>query len=300
MHLRTRPLKDTFGLEVLDVDLTNLDDETFDAIYKLWQQEPLLLFRRQSLTEGEHVAYSRRFGDLDILVRDDMLSPKHPEIIYITGLKREDGTPLGGLGSYEVYWHHDQIYRQRPASGSIFYALEMPENDGRTSWCNTKLAYDTLPDDLRQQIEGRRATAKYALKAESSTQRDLAKDAATMKKIHDRTPPAPHDMVLINPVTGEKSIYFDPNKTIAIDGMSEAKTRELVDALTGHILQERFIYTQTWRNGDVMMWDNARLWHRREAFDQTLPRLAKRTTIFLRGKDFAVPEPGLESGAKVA
>ena len=135
MQLRTRPLKETFGLEVLDVDLSDLGEATFDAIYKLWQREPLLLFRRQSLSERQQVEYSKRFGDLDVLVRDDMISPKHPEIIYITGLKREDGTPLGGLGTYEIYWHHDQIYRQRPASGSVFYAVEMPENDGRTSYC---------------------------------------------------------------------------------------------------------------------------------------------------------------------
>jgi hypothetical protein len=93
MQLRTRPLTDTFGLEILDVDLSDLTDETFDAIYKLWQQEPLLLLRRQSLSEKQQVEYSRRFGEMDIIVRDDMLSPDNPEIIYITNLKRPDGTP---------------------------------------------------------------------------------------------------------------------------------------------------------------------------------------------------------------
>ena len=124
MTLQTRSLKETFGLEILDVDLANLDDNTFEAIYKCWQDEPLLLFRRQSLSEREQVEYSKRFGDLDVLVRDDMLSPLHPEIIYITALRRPDGTPMGGLGTYEIYWHHDQIYRERPASGSVFYAVD--------------------------------------------------------------------------------------------------------------------------------------------------------------------------------
>ena len=159
MELRTRPLKDGFGLEVLDVDLANLDEATFDAIYALWQRDPLLLLRRQSLTEGEHLEFSRGFGDLDIIVRKDMQSPQNPEIIYITSLSRPDGTPLGGLGSYELYWHHDQIYRERPASGSIFYALEVPEDDGRTSFCNTKLGFASLPDNLLKQLDGRRPTA---------------------------------------------------------------------------------------------------------------------------------------------
>lgn len=291
MKLRTRPLKDTFGVEVLDVDVSDLDDETFDAIYKLWQQEPLLLLRRQSLSERQQVEYSKRFGDLDVLVRDDMISPTHPEIIYITALKRPDGTPLGGLGTYEVYWHHDQIYRQRPASGSIFYAVEMPEGEGQTSYCNTKLGYESLPDNLSKQLEGRRATAKYAMKAESSTQRDFKNKPDVMKKIDDLTPPATHNIILENPATGQKSIYLDPNKTLFIEGLSEDESKELIGAVSQHMLQDKFVYTHTWRNGDVVMWDNARLWHRREAFDPQLPRFARRTTIFLRPQDFAVPEP---------
>ncbi|MAN79636.1 MAG: taurine dioxygenase [Rhodospirillaceae bacterium] len=291
MQLRTRPLTDTFGLEILDVDLSDLNDETFDAIYKLWQQEPLLLLRRQSLSESEQVAYSRRFGEMDIIVRDDMLSPDNPEVIYITNLKRPDGTPLGGLGNYEVYWHHDQIYRLRPASGSIFYAAEMPENEGSTSYCNTRLGYETLPDNLRKAIEGRRATAKYADRKDSTTILDLGDNAEEMKKIHARTPAATHDIVLENPATGQKSLYIDPNKTVAIDGLEEAESKELLEALTQHMLQDKFVYTHSWRNGDVVMWDNARLWHRREAFDMSKPRFARRTTIFLRPEDFAVPEP---------
>jgi len=293
MTIRTRPLKDTFGQEVLDVDLSDLDEATFDEIYKLWQQEPLLLFRRQSLSERQQVEYSKRFGDLDILVRDDMLSKIHPEIIYITALKRADGIPLGGLGTQEIYWHHDQIYRQRPASGSVFYAVEMPEDEGQTSWCNTKLGYDTMPDNLRNQLEGRRATAKYGMKAESTTQRDFANDPETLKKINEKTPPATHDIILENPATGQKSVYLDPNKTLRIEDLSDEESQELIEAVNQHMLQDKFIYTHTWRNGDVIMWDNARLWHRREKFDATLPRFARRTTIFLRPEDFAVPEPGL-------
>lgn len=293
MELNTRPLKDTYGVEVLDVDLSDIDDGTFDAIYRLWQEEPLLLFRRQSLSERQQVAYSKRFGDLDILVRDDMLSPDYPEIIYITSLQRPDGTPLGGLGAYEVYWHHDQIYRERPASGSIFYAVEMPEGEGRTSFCNTKLGYDAMSDDLRRRLDGRRATAKYGMKKNSSTRRDFAGRPEEMKKIEERTPAATHDIVLENPATGQKSVYLDPNKTLAIEGLEDDETRELIDAVNAHMLQDRFVYTHEWRNGDVVMWDNARLWHQREAFDVSRPRFARRTTIFLRPEDFAVPEPGL-------
>jgi taurine dioxygenase len=298
MPLKTRPLTDTFGQEVLDVDLSDLDDATFDEIYKLWQQDPVLLFRRQSFSERQQVEYSKRFGELDILVRDDMISPQHPEIIYITALRRPDGTPLGGLGTQEIYWHHDQIYRQRPASGSVFYAVEMPEGEGQTSFCNTSLGLERMPDNLRKQLEGRRATAKYGLKAESTTQRDLGKDPEAMKKINEKTPPATHDIVLENPATGQKSFYLDPNKTLRIEGVSEQESKELIDTVYQFMLQQDdLIYSHNWRNGDGVMWDNARVWHRREQFDATKPRFARRTTIFLRPDDFAVPEPDLARGA---
>ena len=292
MNLKTRPLQDNFGLEVLDVDLANLDDATFAAIYKLWQQDPLVLFRRQSLTESELVGYSKRFGDLDLIVRADMHSPLNPEVIYITGLKRPDGTPLGGLGTYELHWHHDQVYRERPASGSIFQAAEVPENDGRTSWCNTALALKAMPADLRVQIDGKRATAKYGYKPNASFQRDFADDSK-VQEIHDKTPAATHDIILTNPATGQQSIFLDPNKTCAIDGMPEEETQALLKKVFDHVLQNDFIYTHSWRNGDVVMWDNSRLLHRRDPFNEKLPRFAKRTTIFLRPADFAVPEPGL-------
>ena len=294
MSLRTQPLQENFGIEVLDVDLSHINDDTFDEIYQLWQQDPLLLFRRQSLTESVQVDFSRRFGDLDQIVRDDMHSPLNPEIIYITSLLRPDATPLGGLGAYEVRWHHDQVYRQRPASGSIFYGIEMPEGGGRTSWANTALAYDNLSENLAARIEGAQATCKYGRKVDqnASIRRDFVDDPDRLKVIDERTPPATHNVVLENPITGAKSIYFDPNKTIVFEGMSEDETQDLVTALSDHIVQDKFVYTHEWRNGDVVMWDNARLWHRREAFDESLPRLAKRTTIFLHEENFAVPEPG--------
>src|SRR3546814_7079 len=263
-------------MEVLDVDLAHLDERTLDAIYRLWRKDPIILFRRQSLTKGELVAYSDGFGELEHLVRKDMYSPLHPEVIYITGLKRPDGSALGGLGTYEVHWHHDQIYRQRPATGSIFYATEMPEGTGRTSWCNTALSYAALPDDLRARVEGRKSISKYGLKASHSFQRDF-KDNKQVQAIHDKTPPAAHPMVLENPATGQRSLYIDPNKFCGIEGMAEAEARALADELFKHMLRDDFIYTHNWRTGDVILWDNARLWHRRAPDDKGPPRFAKRS-----------------------
>lgn len=286
--LQTRPLGATLGLEVLDVDLSAIDDATFEALRALWQAHPLLFLRRQALLEDELVGFSRRFGELDILVRDDMFSPTHPEVIYITNLKAESGRALGGLGSYEMNWHTDQIYRQRPPTGSIFYAVEMPVGGPQTWWCDTSAAYEALPDALRTELLGLRATCKYGNRPEDGYQRDVTDDAGR-SRIESQTPPATHPMVLTHPVTRRRSLYFDPRKTIGIEGMEPERALALIRELAQHLGRPEFVYRHDWRPGDVVFWDNARLLHRRDGFDAKLPRFAKRTTIHLPPEQFPVP-----------
>lgn len=290
MTIATCALHHDFGLELLDVDLAHVDDATFDDIYALWRREPLLLLRRQCLTERELVQFSARFGELDILVRDDLLSRANPQVIYVTNLKRDDGTPLGGLGSYELNWHHDQIYRQRPPTGSIFLAVEVPEGQAQTSWCATAKTFDALPDELRATVAKLRGVSKYGLRPDAGFQRDL-KDAATVQAVHDATPPATHPMVLRDPATGAGSLYVDPKKVMGIEGLDDAEANVILDELLPRLVRNEYVYTHSWRPGDVVMWDNARLMHRRDAFDAQLPRLAKRTTIHLNPEHFAVPAP---------
>jgi taurine dioxygenase len=304
MQFKTRPLQENFGLEVLDADLARVDDESFEAIRSLWQQDPLLLFRRQNPTDDEFINFSRRFGKIDVVIGGSRPSKKNPELLYISNLFSGDGSLVGGLGSHELVWHTDQIYREQPASGSIFYGVEMPSDIGKTSFCNTALAYDTLPDSLRAQVQGKRATCRYgaAEPLASFMQKNTGKtfhryinSKKEAKSIEDRTPPVTHDIVLESKATGQRSLYISPNHTVAIEGLSQTEGRALIDALLAHTLQDQFIHTHEWRNGDVIFWDNARLLHHRDAFDVDVPRFAKRTTVFLDPEHFAVPEPALQA-----
>lgn len=283
MKLNTRPLSDSFGLEVLDVNLAELDDSTFAALLAMWQENPLLLLRRQAITESELVTFSRRFGELDVLVREDLQSPSHPEVIYVTNMKKEGGERLGGLGSYELNWHTDQSYREKPATGSIFFAVEMPEGVAETSWCNTELSHAALPPELQEELQGLKGVTKY-----KNFERDI-KDPAKLKEIHDLTPAVAHPMVLTHPGNGRKSLYIDISKTYEIEGLPPQRSEALLKELKAVMTRPEFIYTHSWRPCDVMMWDNSRLCHRRDSYDAQLPRLAKRTTIHMRPELFPVP-----------
>ena len=309
MALKTRKLKANLGTEILDVDLASVNYAGFEAIRAAWQRDPVILLRRQSLTETELIAFSRWFGELDLeVIRDvntseDVLDDRVPELFFVSNLHFADGRKVGGLSNDEIVWHTDQIFRKRPASGSIFYGIEMPSNTGKTSFCNMARAYETLTTDLRRQVEGKRSVCKYGTKWPLSSfmrhnvDKNFRREATSSTEIEEidrRTPEATHEIVLENEATGERSLYLSPNHTAAIEGLAYEEAAALFDALFEHAVQPDNIYTHEWRNGDVLMWDNARLLHRREAFEAGIPRLAKRTTVYMDPPYFAVPQAVLD------
>ena len=122
----TRSLGASFGAEVLEFQLSRTPStENIAAIREMWAEHKLLLLRNQSFDEAALVGFSRQFGDLEIHVREEYLSPEHPEILYVSNIER-DGRRIGILSDSEVGWHYDQIYLPKPAVGSLLMADTLP------------------------------------------------------------------------------------------------------------------------------------------------------------------------------
>lgn len=274
---------ESFGQEALDFDIAKADSQAQKAILQLWSQQPLVLIRNQLLSEQQLMNFSRLFGELECVVRKDIHSPYNPEVVFVSNLYLEDGTNIGALGSYELRWHTDQSYRTRPATGAVFFAIEVPPEGGNTRWVDTRAAWRELDEETRELIEGRRGLFAYQMYDTDIT------EEPEVQSIRERTPDACHPLVLSHPRSGEKSLYFDPTQTYGIEGMDAEQSNALVERLRSHITQPHFIAEHQWRMGDVMLWDNARLLHTRRNFDPHFPRLAKRTTIFLDQRWFPVP-----------
>ena len=283
MSLSTRPLTPTFGLEILDVDLRQPTDNMIAEIDALWVKHPVLLLRNQLLDEVQQIAFSKRFGEINIHVRTDIRSRSHPEVVMVSNLRLENGDNIGALASGEAKWHTDSCYKSKPDTGSILYALEVPEDGGKTAWANLQLAYETLPDATKTKLEGKRGEYAYNI-----FNVDITKDN-DIKDIRTITPDVKHPMVLKQPVSERKGLYFDPLQTYGIEDMDVSESRPLLDELTAHITQPNFIFKHRWRRGDIVLWDNCRVLHRREPFDPMVPRLMKRTTIFLPPERYPVP-----------
>jgi taurine dioxygenase len=284
MTHRIDPIDGSFACEVHGVSLWRpLDDTTVADIAAFWSSRGVLVFRRQSLSEAELVAFSRRFGDPDVIVRTDWQAAT-PEVLQISNMKDSAGRSIGGLGAGELGWHTDQSYVADPATGSVLYMVEMPRDGGRTYWANLQLAYDALPEKTKSQIEGLNAVYDYV--ARQSTYDD---EPEMSEELRRKTPPVTHPVVNRHPVTGRKSLYLDPTTSVGIAELPGAPGRELLDELNAHATQPEFVYAHKWQIGDVVMWDNGFLLHRRDPFDGSQNRLLKRTTLRLSPAHHIVP-----------
>lgn len=276
-----RPLTPTFGAEVIGCQIEeNPSPELIEAVKGLWARYKILLFRDQSITEASLVDFSRRFGELEIHVRTEFLSPENPEILYISN-KKEGGKTIGILADTEVGWHYDQIYLPRPAVGSLLAAHTLPASGGNTEFADMTAAFEALPESVRNRLDGAEAIQSYEAFNNSYS-------VPTSEEQKKRSPDIRQPVVRTHPVTGQKAIYICPGMTTEIVGWDKAESDEMLDYLFDWCVQPRFVYSHQWRDNDALLWDNACTMHRRDPFDQNQMRLMKRTTI-RPAEELAVP-----------
>jgi taurine dioxygenase len=290
MPLETRPLDNSFACEVIGLHLWEaLAEETVDELRALWAYHPVLVFRRQALSENELADFSALFGPLERTVRTDWASPVRPEVTLISNLKDAQAQPIGGLGDGEIQWHSDQSYMLNPATGAMLYALELPPEGGTTSWVNLSAAYAGLPERLKRAVEGRRAVFSYVKRLAGYQ----GADRVISEEARRKTPPITHPLVHTHPVTGSKALYLDSTTTTGIDGMDDSAGSALLEEIYAFATRSQFVYRHDWQVGDAVLWDNGFTMHRREPFDPLARRLLKRTTMFLSGDRHIVPEGSL-------
>lgn len=123
------------------------------SMLEAYRESGVLVFRRQSLSEDELVAFGRLVGAPSIYAETSWLSNK-PEVIILSNLLSSDGSMLGGLSNNRLDWHADQSYYAEPVTGCFLYGVELPAEGGETSWASLYSAYETLPVELRSVVDG--------------------------------------------------------------------------------------------------------------------------------------------------
>ncbi len=285
MALTVKSVNNSFVKEVQGLSLwSDLHYEEVDELEDLWSTHGVVVFRRQALSEDELLAFGRRFGELEAVVRQDWTAAGRPEVVRISNMRNEAGERIGGLGSNELAWRSDQSYMADPATGAMLYMVEMPHTGGNTYWANLQLAYDALPQEMKACLEDVCAIFSYAKR-----QAGYQEEKPLAQSIRQQTPDVVHPIVNVHPLTGAKSLYLDPSTTSGIVGMSDSEGQQLLDDLTAHATQPEFVYRHDWQIGDLIMWDNGLVLHRRDPFDTAQNRLLKRTTVRLSPERHILP-----------
>jgi len=276
MTIEVVPSGCRLGADVRGVDLRKpLAAGDADAVRAAWYEHLVLRFRGPPLGDEELIAFSRTFGALDrsALSGVGRYADVLPEITVVSNIV-VDGKPIGSLGAGEALWHTDSSCEPAPPDGSVLHALEIPPQGGNTQFCNMYDAYDRLPASIKDAIHGRKAVHDNAYTAAGG----LRVGKTPVADVR-RTQGAHHPLVRTHPITGRKALYLGRRRNSYIIGMEVEASERLLDELWSYAVDPAGVWTQVWEVGDVVLWDNRAVMHRRDEFDPDSRRLLHRTQI---------------------
>ena len=239
--LDVRPMTPAIGAEIHGVDLGAADiAASIPAIRGALLKHGVIFFRDQNLTQEQHIAFARHFGELEIHPATPE-SQENPEVLRIAHGPKSRGK--------ENNWHSDVTWREKPSLGSILLAREVPDCGGDTLFANMHLAYERLSDQMKRFCEG--------LTAVHDISRVFAKRLGkSTEELHEQYPPMRHPVIRTHPETGERAIYVNTGFTSHIEGLSKEESSWLLDHLYKTAWDVEIQCRFRWQPGSVAFWDN--------------------------------------------
>jgi taurine dioxygenase len=245
-RIEVRPCNASIGAELGGVQLANVDDETFKEIEQAFYDYKVVFFRDQQLDAASHLAFARRFGDLE---EHPFLPPSGDDSALVRFEKSEE------VKGVENQWHTDVSWRERPALGSLLRAIEVPPYGGDTLFADMVAAYEGLPEELRERIDGLEAIHDFSFSF------GRALDEETRKQRQREFPPVAHPLVRTHPVTGKKALYACKIFTSHIVGLPEDESRALLERLYDEATVPEYQCRFHWEANSVALWDNRSVQH---------------------------------------
>ena len=268
----------SLGGEIVDLDISNkLTQDQINFINQSWDERLVLVFKKQNLDDPRLIDFSKNFGELDPPGPNPYgitFLPEFPEINVISNVKNEQGTPIGNLGDGEAVWHADMTYLELPPKAGILYALEVPENQGNTHFANMTLAYSDLSDAIKEKIDG-----KILIHDSAHNSAGMLRKGYSEVDNPTETPGARHPMVITDQNTNKKLLFLGRRPHAYIVGLEIEESENLLDEIWKHATQEKYTWTQKWEKGDLLMWKNLNVLHKRDAFDPNTRRVMHRTQL---------------------
>ena len=278
-RLQVKRLNPALGAEVRGFDLRKpLDAETSAELRAAWMDNLVLVFPGQPLTDAEHVAFTRHFGEPEIFHQKIIKSERVPEIFRVANVGEDDrllpptDLVVRQLSSAQM-WHTDSSYRPVPSMGSLLRGLEVVREGGETLFTNMYLVWERLPERLKRQVEGRRARHNFEYI------RVLRGLPPVSEEERRAMPPVWQPMTRRHPVTGRVSLYISVIYNDEVEGMSPDEAKRFVGELAEFAGRPEFVYRHRWSPDDMVLWDNRCTMHQVTPYDPAKRRVMHRTTI---------------------
>ncbi len=284
MAMETRPLSPSFAAEIAGTDLSRpIDAVTIDAIWSAIDRYAVVIFRDQRLTDAQLRDFAARFGPLEIgraAARGGQRRLAIPQIGDISNLdednrvrRLDDRRRLDSLGNR--LWHTDASYMPVPVVLGMLHAVALPPpspfGNGETEFADMRAAYDALPDTTKQAIDG------LVVEHDIFWSRGQIGFTEFPPGEREQYPPSPQRLVRTHQGSRRKTLYLSAHASHVV-GWPVADGRLLLWDLTAHATQRQFVYSHTWRVGDLVIWDNRVTMHRGRPHDEQQPRDLRRAT----------------------
>jgi taurine dioxygenase len=264
-NITISPLTPAIGAEIGNVDLGQVTDQEIIDIRAALLKHKVVFFREQTLSQAQHIGLARGFGELEIHPATPS-SQSNPEVLHIAHGPESKGQ--------ENFWHSDVTWREKPSLGSILKAVKVPAVGGDTLFANMVLAYELLPENMKEAITGRVAIHDIA--------RVFAKRLnKSAEELRERYPPVEHPIVRTHPETGESVLYVNTAFTSHIKDMDRDESAQLLRTLYLTAANPEIQCRFRWEKGSLAFWDNRASQH--FASSDYFPQVRKMERVTIAG-----------------
>ena len=257
MPFEIRPLSSVVGARVTGLDLSQPIPHTAEnALKAAFLDYHLLCFESRPLSVEKFLVFARVFGTPQLQLLSNLQDNNFPEVSILNSTyKTQDDKPKDLAKVRLSGWHTDDSYFEKPAKATLLQALHVPDKGGQTRFINTRLAYERMPEAVKNNVSKLEATHCY------DTVRAVARAQKLTAEEHQKTRDVVHPLIRTHEETGRQAIYFNPNRTDHIRGKSRKESDAILDVLYAWLIKEDFQYEHNWRRGDLLLWDNRCLLH---------------------------------------
>jgi taurine dioxygenase len=277
-EIQVTPLSPACGAEISGLDLTeDLPQAVIDQVQEAWHTHQMLVIRGQDLNLEQQLRFAGRFGELGerkqapdaLRERTEGILQTDKHTLLVSNMV-VDGKPVGAFGDGDMWYHIDSGYAESPYKYTFLYGMELPSTGGNTLFANTYMAYETLPQALKDKIEGRMALHIHEYKRSEKV--DISGDISG-------SPHWFHPVVIRHPETGRRALFVDRLMTRRIEGLDPEESESVLNQLFDHAENPKNVYEHVWKLKDLVMWDNRCLIHGRTWFPKEENRLLRRCTV---------------------